>query len=42
MLDSKANWAEAPKPGSKDVHAFEEYPDCSLEQWHKEHNKFVK
>ncbi|KAI9360989.1 Mss4-like protein [Pilaira anomala] len=42
MLGSKASWAEAPKLGSKGFHTFEEYPDCSVEQWHKERNKFIE
>jgi len=34
-LDSKANWVDVPH-GPADKH-FEEYPDMSLEQWHREH-----
>ncbi|GAA5795909.1 Mss4-like protein [Helicostylum pulchrum] len=41
MLNSKANWVTAPKPGTEGVHVYEEYPDCSLEQWHKQRNKFI-
>ncbi|OBZ80726.1 putative glutathione-dependent formaldehyde-activating enzyme [Choanephora cucurbitarum] len=35
MLGSKANWVPAPKHNK-----FNEYPDCSLEQWHKNNNKY--
>ncbi|KAF7731610.1 hypothetical protein EC973_009374 [Apophysomyces ossiformis] len=38
--DSKANWAIAPAP-SDAAHAFREYPDTSLEDWHKKHGKYV-
>lgn len=41
MLDSKANWAEAPNANT-DKHAFKEYPDCSLEQWHKDNKKYIE
>ncbi|KAL9546715.1 hypothetical protein MBANPS3_006522 [Mucor bainieri] len=40
MLDSKANWAETPKPDEKH-HAFKEYPDCSLEDWHKANKQYI-
>lgn len=41
LLDSKANWVEAPEPNPEN-HAFKEYPDCSLEQWHKYNKKYVE
>ncbi|KAI8391230.1 Mss4-like protein [Radiomyces spectabilis] len=34
---SKANWAIVPP--SK--HTFQEYPDVSLEEWHKKHNQYI-
>lgn len=34
-LDSKANWVDVPH-GPANTH-FAEYPDMSLEQWHREH-----
>ncbi|KAL0082188.1 Mss4-like protein [Phycomyces blakesleeanus] len=34
---SKANWVLAPTP-SPENHAFEEYPDTSISQWHKDNN----
>ncbi|ORZ00601.1 Mss4-like protein [Syncephalastrum racemosum] len=39
--NSKANWAVAPEP-NPDKHAFSEYPDVSLEQWHKANNYYKK
>jgi hypothetical protein len=39
MLNSKANWCSVPKDNK---HLFEEYPDCSLEQWHKDNKKYVE
>lgn len=39
--ESKANWAVAPPPDEKN-HAFKEYPDISLEQWHKQHNVYIQ
>ncbi|CEP14228.1 hypothetical protein [Parasitella parasitica] len=41
MLDSKAKWVAAPQPNDQH-HAFSEYPDCSLEDWHKEKGYYVK
>ena len=38
--DSKANWAIAPEP-NPEKHAFSEYPDVSLEDWHKNNNRYV-
>ncbi|KAF1802923.1 Mss4-like protein [Mucor lusitanicus] len=40
MLDSKANWVQAPKADEKQ-HAFKEYPDCSLEDWHKNNKQYI-
>ncbi|KAG0739044.1 hypothetical protein G6F57_005578 [Rhizopus arrhizus] len=39
MLSSKANWVPSPPLESK---IFDEYPDCSLEDWHKKNNKYVE
>ncbi|KAG0175908.1 hypothetical protein DFQ29_006820 [Apophysomyces sp. BC1021] len=39
--ESKANWAIAPAPNPS-AHAFEEYPDISLEDWHKKNDCFKK
>ncbi|KAI7866923.1 Mss4-like protein [Mucor mucedo] len=41
MLDSKANWVDVPDP-NKEAHAFEAYPDCSLEQWHKDNGQYIE
>ncbi|KAG2194788.1 hypothetical protein INT47_004119 [Mucor saturninus] len=41
MLDSKANWVDVPDP-SKEAHAFEAYPDCSIEQWHKDNGQYIE
>ncbi|KAI7881827.1 hypothetical protein K492DRAFT_230151 [Lichtheimia hyalospora FSU 10163] len=38
--ESKANWAIAPNPDPS-KHAFTEYPDVSLEQWHKDNKRFI-
>ncbi len=38
MLDSKAPWAEAPETG-RDSH-FPEYPDESIEDWHRRHGLY--
>ncbi|KAI9491612.1 Mss4-like protein [Zychaea mexicana] len=38
--DSKANWAIAPEPNPK-KHAYSEYPDISLEEWHKHNNRLA-
>ncbi|KAI8141020.1 Mss4-like protein [Fennellomyces sp. T-0311] len=38
--DSKANWAIAPEVDEA-KHAFGEYPDVSLEDWHKQNNRFI-
>ncbi|KAI9273010.1 Mss4-like protein [Phascolomyces articulosus] len=38
--DSKANWAIAPEP-NHEKHAFAQYPDVSLEDWHKQNNRFL-
>ena len=35
MFGSRANWVAVPE-GPHDVH-FEEYPDCSVADWHKDH-----
>jgi hypothetical protein len=35
MLESKANWVEVPD-GPREAH-FPEYPDLSIEDWHKSH-----
>lgn len=39
MQNSKPDWVPVPK-GAK--HIFEEYPDCSLEDWHKQHKQFIE
>ncbi|CAO3657476.1 unnamed protein product [Mucor hiemalis] len=39
MQKSKANWVSVP---SSAQHTFNEYPDCSLEEWHKANNHFIK
>ena len=36
MLGSKANWVAVPEAGSHDAR-FEEYPDRSVADWHKDH-----
>ncbi len=36
MLSSKANWVAVPQAGPHDAH-FEEYPDRSVADWHKDH-----
>ncbi|KAI8067016.1 Mss4-like protein [Gilbertella persicaria] len=41
MIGSKANWIPTPAVNA-DKHVFEEYPDCSLEQWHKENKLYVE
>jgi len=38
MLDFKAPWVEVPE-GKKDPH-FAEYPDLSIEDWHKKHGLY--
>ncbi|MCH9019446.1 MAG: GFA family protein [Proteobacteria bacterium] len=38
MLDSRAPWAEAPETG-RDSH-FPEYPDESIEDWHRRHGLY--
>lgn len=35
MLDSRANWVRVPE-GENEIH-FPEYPDCSIEEWHRRH-----
>ncbi|HEX6093401.1 MAG TPA: GFA family protein [Dongiaceae bacterium] len=40
MLDSKCSWAEA--PGGKRNRKFHEYPDQSIEDWHKTRGVYVK
>ena len=40
MLDSKCSWAEA--PGGKRNRKFHEYPDQSIEDWHRTRGVFVK
>ncbi|CAO3682375.1 unnamed protein product [Rhizopus stolonifer] len=37
MLTSKANWVKTPTENT-----FGEYPDCSLEDWHKKNKQFVE
>ncbi|KAI8992374.1 Mss4-like protein [Pilobolus umbonatus] len=37
MLDSKANWVSVTKEG----HVFKEYPDCSIEDWHRQNKKYL-
>lgn len=39
--ESKANWAEAPEPDPA-KHAFTEYPDVSIEEWHKKNNRYIE
>ena len=36
MLGSKAGWVAVPEAGPHDTH-FDEYPDRSIEAWHREH-----
>ena len=36
MLGSKANWVAVPEAGPYDAH-FDEYPDRSVADWHKDH-----
>jgi len=36
MLGSKANWVAVPDAGPHDAH-FDEYPDRSVADWHKDH-----
>jgi len=36
MLGSKANWVAVPDAGPMDAH-FDEYPDRSVADWHKDH-----
>lgn len=38
LLNSKANWVNV----TSGRHNFEEYPDCSLEDWHKSNKKFIE
>ncbi|KAI7851757.1 Mss4-like protein [Circinella umbellata] len=38
--DSKANWVIAPEM-NPEKHAFSDYPDVSLEDWHKKNNRYV-
>ncbi|KAI9265987.1 Mss4-like protein [Sporodiniella umbellata] len=38
MLDFKANWEEPPKSN----HMFGEYPDCSIEEWHRKNNRYIE
>lgn len=38
MLGSKANWVRVPR-GARDIH-FDEYPDESLQAWHRRHGLF--
>jgi hypothetical protein len=40
MLDFAAPWCEIPK-GKKELH-FSEYPEDSIESWHKRHNLYKK
>ena len=40
MLDSKAPWVEV--PGGKRNHKFAEYPDQSIEDWHKTRGVYEK
>ena len=39
MLDSKATWVQVPA-GKHDEH-FDDYPDQSIEAWHKAHGVYV-
>jgi hypothetical protein len=41
MLDSKADWIPAPKPDPS-KNAFTEYPNMSLEDWHKTFNHYIE
>ncbi|CEG65734.1 hypothetical protein RMATCC62417_02454 [Rhizopus microsporus] len=36
LLNSKANWVHTPSHN-----AFDKYPDCSLEAWHKSNGKYI-
>ncbi|KAI9313597.1 Mss4-like protein [Dichotomocladium elegans] len=38
--ESVASWVHAPAPDNN--HAFKEYPDVSIEGWHKNNNKFIE
>ena len=39
MLDSAAPWCEIPEEGAGEHH-FPEYPDKSLEEWHRRHGLY--
>ena len=39
MLNYKANWARVPDPKEADL--FDEYPDVSVESWHKKNRAWV-
>ncbi|RIA91969.1 glutathione-dependent formaldehyde-activating, GFA [Glomus cerebriforme] len=39
MLKYKANWARV--PGPKEADLFDEYPDASLESWHKKNREYI-
>ncbi|KAI8968264.1 Mss4-like protein [Mycotypha africana] len=39
MIGSKADWVNV---NDNNKHVFNEYPDCSLEEWHKKNDRFVK
>ncbi|KAJ1721321.1 hypothetical protein LPJ53_004145 [Coemansia erecta] len=43
MLDSAAEWADPRKQPKRDVlnETFDEYPDYSLEMWHKKHGELA-
>jgi hypothetical protein len=40
MLDSKSSWVQV--PGGKRNRKFHEYPDQSIEDWHKARGVYVK
>jgi len=40
MLDSKCNWAEV--QGGKRHRKFPEFPDQSIEDWHKSRRVYLK
>ena len=39
MLKYKASWVHAPSPKEADL--FDEYPDASIESWHKNNKVWV-
>ena len=37
---SKPGWV--PGPSSNNCKAFDEYPDCSIEEWHRHHKLYIE